>query len=129
MASFTLDASGTFPTGTNVGAYPDTGWIDTLATPSSGPPPVAAVETHAVANDQVAFTALTTGQHYVAGADIGGGNWRYVRFQLAAQSAGAGTGNALAFTDDNYTATLTFDVTGPTRGKLLYENDANSREF
>lgn len=90
MASFTLTAAQIFPNGTSVGAYPVTNW----ARPRdfSGAPLGSATDTQTMTSSTLTFTGLTAATDYQAVADLGGGNYRYVRFTAAADAAASSSG-------------------------------------
>ncbi len=80
-ASVTLaSVANIFPAGTTVGAYPASNWHATLIPPSGAAVGAATTTAVVAADGSLAFTGLTEDTKYFAGADIGGGSWRYIGF-------------------------------------------------
>lgn len=78
-ASFVVGASPRFAQGATIGAYASSSFP--FGGDYSAGPPVAAVTTAVVAADGTAsFVGLAYDTAYLAGADVGGGVWRYIGF-------------------------------------------------
>jgi hypothetical protein len=120
VASFNLTATRKFPEGTSVGAYPASQWRDQEATPS-GAPPGAATASATVTNGVAAFTGLTTGVRYWAGASVSG-TWQYAEF-----IAGADQTIAQQQASDSQAGTLAArpSATTDNNGMLYFATDDN----
>lgn len=82
--SFTLSRPDLFPSGTSVGAYPESNWP--VKPDLSAAPPGAATNTQTAGATGLTFTGLTDGTRYLAYASVGGQH-RYASFTAGATLA------------------------------------------
>lgn len=82
MATFSLNASTTFPSGTTVGAYPASAFLPNVDY-GSGPPNAPSAQATMAENGWAVFEGLPEATWFMAGAVVHG-SWRYVKFRTKA---------------------------------------------
>lgn len=82
MASIRVTANDIFPTGTTIGAYLRSGWLQSQL-PPSGAPPIAASLSASMADGGVLLAGLADATEYFIGGQVGG-VWKYLHAETDA---------------------------------------------